>query len=153
MAAKPVPEGFTTVTPHLVVKNAPEAIEFYKKAFGAQETMRMPGPGGTVMYAELRIGSGVIMMNDEFPEMGARSPLSIGGTAVTITLYVDDADSFMAAAKAAGANETMPVQDMFWGDRYGKCTDPYGHEWAIATHKEDLSPEEIGKRAAEMFGG
>lgn len=151
-ATKAVPDGFHTITPHLVVKNGNEAIEFYKKAFGARELSRSAGPDGTrVMHASLQIGDSMIMLNDEFPEYGAKGPRSIGGTPVTIHLYVDDADTWYKRAVEAGATETMPIMDAFWGDRYGKLTDPFGHEWSIATHTEDLSPEEIGKRAQEYF--
>lgn len=153
-SANPIPEGFHTVTPHLICKNAGAAIEFYKKAFGAEELCRMPGPDGkSVMHCELKIGNSVIFMCDEFPDMGAMGPQSLGGTPVVLHLYVPNADAAYAQATAAGAKATMPLQDMFWGDRYGKVTDPFGHEWSIATHVEDLSPEEIGKRAAAAFGG
>ncbi len=149
----PVPEGFRTVTPHLIVKGVAEALDFYASAFGAEEILRMPGPDGqTVMHAEIKIGDSMIMMCEEHPDMGARSPVSTGGTPVTIHLYVDNADTFQARAVAAGASEAMPVQETFWGDRYGKVVDPFGHNWSIATHVEDLSPEEIGKRCAETFG-
>ncbi len=149
-AAKPIPEGCHTVTPHLVIKGAAKAIDFYKKAFGAQEMFRMPGPDGqTLMHAEIRIGDSVIFLADEFPDMGAeRAPQSLGGTSVTIHLYVPDVDATFNQAVKAGAKPSMPVMDMFWGDRYGKVTDPFGHEWSIATHKEDVPPEEMGKRAA-----
>ena len=128
-----------------------EAIEFYKKAFGAEVKGVMPGPGGKVMHAEIRIGDSTIMLNDEFPEMGAKSPASIGGSAVTLHVYVPDCDALWNRAVAAGATVTMPLADMFWGDRYGTLTDPYGHKWSIATHKEDLTPEEMGKRGAEAM--
>jgi len=144
---KAIPEGFHTVTPHLTVKNCGEAIDFYKKAFGAEETMRMPGPNGTVMHAELRIGDSPIMLNDEFPEMGAKSPKTIGGSPVSIHLYVADVDGLFDRAVKAGAKATMPVADMFWGDRFGKLEDPFGHHWSLATHKEDVSPEECMQRA------
>ena len=148
---KAIPEGYGSVTPHLVVRGAARAIEFYKRAFGAEEAMRMPSRDGQkVMHAELRIGDSLVFLNDEFPEMGARAPESLGGTPVTLHLYVQDADAVFARAVAAGARPLMPLQDMFWGDRYGKLADPFGHEWAIATHKEDLTPEEIGKRVAAL---
>ena len=149
--AAPVPPGYHTVTPHLVIRGATEAIEFYKKAFGAEVKGVMPGPGGKVMHAEIRIGDSTIMLNDEFPEMGAKSPATIGGSAVTLHVYVPDCDALWNRAVAAGAKITMPLADMFWGDRYGTLTDPFGHRWSIATHKEDLTPEEIGKRGAEMM--
>ncbi len=151
-AAEPIPEGFRTVTPHLVIRNAAEAIEFYKKAFGAEELCRMPSPDGkTVMHAEIKIGDSVLMLCDEFPQMGAQSPQALGGSPVTVHLYVADVDQAYKRAVDAGATAAMPVQDMFWGDRYGKLTDPFGHHWSIATHTEDLAPEDIGKRAAEAF--
>jgi len=150
----PVPEGFHTLSPHIVVKGAGEAIEFYKKAFGAEELCRMPGPDGTsVMHAELRIGNSIFMVCDEFPDLDVRSPKALGGSPVTLHLYVEDADAVFNQAVAAGARAGMPPQDMFWGDRYGKLIDPYGHEWGIATHLEDVSPEECAKRAATAFGG
>ena len=149
---KPIPEGFHTITPHLVVSNGNEAIEFYKKAFGATELARSPGPDGkSLMHASLKIGDSIIMLNDEFPDWGMKGPESIGGTPVTIHLYVDDVDAWFERASRAGATETMPVMDAFWGDRYGKLTDPYGHHWSIATHKEDLTPEQIQKRSEAAF--
>jgi uncharacterized glyoxalase superfamily protein PhnB len=149
---KPVPEGFSTLSPHIIVRNASEAIDFYKKAFAAEEVCRMPGPDGeTVMHAELKFGDSTLMLCEEFPKMGAKSPTSYGGSSVTLHLYVEDADALFNRAVSAGATVKMPLSDMFWGDRYGKVSDPYGHEWGIATHKEDLTPEEIGKRAAEAF--
>jgi len=144
---KPIPEGFHTVTPHLTMKNAGEAIEFYRKAFGAEEVARMPGPGGSVMHAEIRIGDSPIMLNDEFPEHGARGPKTIGGTPVSIHLYVNDVDALFDRAVKAGAKVTMPIADMFWGDRFGKLEDPFGHQWSLATHKEDVTPEECMERA------
>ncbi|HZI94659.1 MAG TPA: VOC family protein [Patescibacteria group bacterium] len=144
---KPVPDGFHTVTPHLTMKNAGEAIEFYRKAFGAEEIARMPGPGGSVMHAEIRIGDSPIMLNDEFPEHGARGPKTIGGTPVSIHLYVNDVDALFDRAVKAGAKVTMPIADMFWGDRFGKLEDPFGHQWSLATHKEDVTPEECMQRA------
>ena len=146
---KPVPDGFHTVTPHLTMKNAGEAIEFYRKAFGAEEIARMPGPGGSVMHAEIRIGDSPIMLNDEFPEHGARGPKTIGGTPVSIHLYVNDVDALFDRAVKAGAKVTMPIADMFWGDRFGKLEDPFGHQWSLATHKEDVTPEECMQRAKE----
>ncbi len=150
---KPIPEGFHTVTPHLIIKGAAEAIDFYKKAFGAEEVCRMPGPGGVVMHAEIRIGDSTVMLADEFPDFGSVGPKTIGGSPVTVHLYVKDADAFYDKAVAAGAKATMPLADQFWGDRYGKLEDPFGHQWGIATHIEDLTPEEIEKRAAAAFGG
>jgi len=151
-AAKPIPAGMHTITPHLVVRDANRAIDFYKKAFGAEELLRMPGPDGkTIMHAELKIGDSVIFLNDEFPEMGARAPESLGGSPVTLSLYVEDVDAAFNRAVKAGAKVTMPVADMFWGDRYGKLVDPFGHLWDMATHKEDLTPDEISKRAKSFF--
>ena len=149
---KPIPEGYHTATPYLIIKNAARAIDFYKKAFGATEHMRMADPSGRVMHAEIQIGDSRIMIADEFPEMGARSPESLGGSPVSIFLYVEDVDALAKQATSAGAKVLMPVQDQFWGDRYGKLTDPFGHVWDIATHKEDVAPEEIHKRAAAAFG-
>ena len=149
--ALPVPPGFNTVSAHLMVRGATEAIEFYKKAFGAEVKGVMPGPGGKVMHAEIRIGDSTVMLNDEFPEMGAKSPATIGGSPVTLHIYTPDCDALWNRAVAAGATVTMPLADMFWGDRYGTLTDPFGHRWSIATHKEDFTPEEMGKRAAEAM--
>jgi uncharacterized glyoxalase superfamily protein PhnB len=154
MAAQPVPKGFRTVTPHLVIKDAAKALEFYKKAFGAKEVMRMPGPDGKgVMHAEIQIGDSLIMICDEMPgpEGCAKSPATLKGTAVVIHLYVPDVDAAFKKAVAAGATASMPVTDMFWGDRYGGVKDPFGHNWSIATHKEDLTPQQIGERAGEFF--
>ncbi len=150
--ASPIPEGFTSITPHIICKDAAKAIDFYSKAFGAKEICRMPMPDGkTVGHCEMQFGNARVMLADEFPDMGCVSPQSIGGTPVTIHLYVDDVDAAFKQATDAGCEVAMPVTDMFWGDRYGKLTDPFGHHWSIATHTEDLSPEEIGKRAAEEF--
>ena len=150
-AVKPVPEGFHTATPYLVVRGADRAIDFYKRAFGAIERFRMPGPGGKIMHAEIQIGDSVLMLCDEFPEMGGNSPQALNGTPVSIFLYVENVDASFQRAVAAGATAQMPVQDMFWGDRYGKLADPYGHVWSLATHKEDLTEEEVGRRAAAAF--
>lgn len=150
---KPIPEGFHTITPHLMVRDGAKAIEFYKKAFGAEEIMRMPSPDGkSIMHAELRIGDSLFMLGDEMPQMQRWvAPPSLNGTTVGMALYVADADKAFKRAVDAGASVSLPMADMFWGDRYGKVTDPFGHEWAIATHKEDLTPEEIGKRAEAFF--
>lgn len=151
-AAQPIPEGFHTLTPHLVIRNAAEAIEFYKKAMGAEEVCRMPGPDGkAIMHAELRIGNSMMFVCDEFPKMGAVSPQALGNSPVTLHLYVEDVDKSYQRAIDAGATERMPPQDMFWGDRYGSFADPFGHNWSVASHTEDLTPEEIGKRAAESM--
>jgi uncharacterized glyoxalase superfamily protein PhnB len=149
--AKPVPDGTHTLTPHLTVKGADKAIDFYKRAFGAQEISRYAGPGGNIMHASIRIGDSQLFLNDEFPQMGAKSPLAFGGSAVTLTLYVEDVDTVFKRAVDAGAKSTMPVADQFWGDRYGTLTDPFGHQWAIATHKEDLTPAELEKRGREAM--
>jgi PhnB protein len=149
---RPIPEGFHTLTPHIVVKGAAQAIDFYKKAFGAKEIGRMPGPDGkSIMHADIVIGDSHLMLVDEFPEMNCFGPQSVGGSPVTIHLYVEDADAFFKQAVAAGAQERMPLTDMFWGDRYGQITDPFGHTWSIATHKEDLTTEEITKRSKATF--
>jgi PhnB protein len=145
---KPIPEGYHTATPYLIVKDAARAIEFYKKAFGATELMRMPGPGGKIGHAEIKIGDSPIMLADEVPGMGFRSPESLGGSPISILLYVEDVDVVFSEALAAGAKVQRPVADQFYGDRTGGVTDPFGHVWYIATHKEDVSPEEMQKRAA-----
>jgi len=142
----PVPEGFSTVTPHLNVRDAAHALDFYKKAFGAIETVRMGGPGGKILHAEIKIGDSHIFLADEMPEWGSKSPLTLGGTGSSICLYVENADALFNQAVSAGARVTMPLLDQFWGDRYGKLMDPFGHEWAVATHLEDLTPVEMKKR-------
>jgi PhnB protein len=146
--ANPIPEGYHAITPYLCIKGAASAIEFYKRALGATETMRMPHPDGRVAHAELKIGAAIIMLADEFPEMGVLSPTTIGGTPVTLHMYVQDVDSLVTKATAEGLKVLRPVQDQFYGDRGGKFEDPYGHHWWIATHKEDVAPEEMAKRAA-----
>ena len=151
---KPIPEGFHAVTPHLVVRGAVEAIDYYKRAFGAVERFRMAGPDGkSIMHAELVIGDSIIFLCDEMPDMDCRSPAALQGTPVSIHLYVDDADAVFGRAVSAGGRVTMPLQDMFWGDRFGEIEDPYGHRWSIASHVEDVPPEEIERRGAEAFGG
>ncbi len=150
---QPIPEGFHTVTPHLVVSDAAAAIEFYQKAFGAEEVNRMPGPEGKIMHAAIRIGDSPVMLNDEFPDMGTVGPKAIGGTAVTIHLYVKDADAVWDSATKAGAKVVVPIDDMFWGDRYGVIEDPFGHRWSIATHTQDLTPEQVMEGAQKAFGG
>jgi PhnB protein len=150
-AVRAIPEGYHTVTPSLVVQNAAEAIEFYKRAFGAEELYRMSSPDGQqIWHAEIEIGDSRVMLNDEFPDMGARGPQSIGGTPVSLHLYVEDADAWFRRAIDAGATVSMPLEDTFWGDRYGQVTDPFGHQWALATHKEDMSEEELRRRAETM---
>ena len=148
---KPIPEGFHSLTPYLVVKDAPRAIEFYKQAFGAAVRSVHYAPDGKVMNAELKIGNSVFMMNEEFPEMGALSPLSRGGTSVNIHIYCPDVDTAFNKAVAAGAKVKMPLMDMFWGDRYGSLEDPFGHAWSVGTRKEDLTPKEIEKRGKAAF--
>jgi uncharacterized glyoxalase superfamily protein PhnB len=149
---KPIPDGFHTVTPTLIVKGASDAIEFYKKAFGAQEIMRFPGPDGkTIMHAEIKIGDSSIMLNDEMPQMGCMSPQSIGGSGSGIFLYVYNADDTFNKAVSAGAKPQMPMMDAFWGDRFGSIVDPFGHVWSIATHKKDLTSDELKKAAEEAF--
>jgi PhnB protein len=146
-----IPEGYPQVTPYLIVDGADAAIGFYTKTFGAKERMRMDGPGGTVGHAELEIGDSLVMLADENPDMGARSPKSIGGTPVTISMYVDDVDAVFEAALAAGATELRAVDNQFYGDRSGQLEDPFGHHWSVATHVEDVPPEEMERRAAEMM--
>ena len=149
---KPIPEGFRTVTPSLTVKGAAQAIDYYKKALGATELVRMPSPDGKIMHAELKIGDSIIFLADEFPERGmSRAPQTLGGTTGTLNLYVDDVDTLFNKAIDAGGKVNMPVDDMFWGDRYGTFTDPFGHQWGIATHKEDLSPAEMEERGRAFF--
>lgn len=145
---KPIPEGYHSVTPYLIIKGAAEAIEFYKKAFGATELLRIPGPGGTIGHAEIKIGDSPVMLADEFPDMGYRSPTGLGGSPVSLMIYVEDVDAVFARSIAAGAKEDRPVEDKFYGDRAGSLSDPFGHIWHIATHKEDVSDEEMSKRAA-----
>ena len=152
-AVKPIPEGYHSVTPYLIVSDAARAIEFYKQAFGAIELMRMPAPGGKIGHAEIKIGDSHVMLADESPEMGARSPTTIGGSPISILLYVTDVDAVAAKAVAAGAKVTRPVADQFYGDRTGGVEDPFGHMWYIATHKEDISPEEMARRAAQHSAG
>ena len=147
-SAKPIPDGLHTVTPAIVVRDAAKAIDFYKRALGAQELMRMPGPDGKIMHAELRIGDSVIFISDENPQMGnVKSPQSLGGCTVSLNVYVPNVDEVFKQAIAAGGKEAMAVADQFWGDRYGNFIDPFGFSWGVATHKEDLSQQEMGKRA------
>jgi PhnB protein len=151
MAVKPIPDGYHSVTPYLVVKRAARAIDFYKNVFGASERMRMNGPNGTIGHAEIEVGDSVVMLADEFPDMGFRSPQSVGGTAVTLVLYVEDVDSCFNRAVAAGAKPLRPVEDQFYGDRSGTLEDPFGHVWTISTHKEDVPPEELRRRAEALM--
>ena len=147
---KPVPEGMHTVTPHLTCAGGVAAIEFYKKAFDAVELSRMLGPNGKLMHGSVKIGDSVVMLSDEFPEMGGRGPKLLQGSPVTIHLYVPDVDRFADKAVAAGARITMPIQDMFWGDRYGHLEDPFGHRWSVATHVRDVTPDEMKQAMARM---
>ena len=149
---KPIPNDMHSVTPHLVCAGAAEAIEFYKKAFNATELGRLPGPQGKLMHALIRIGDSSVMLVDEMPEWGSFGPKSLKGSPVTIHLYVEDVDTVVARAVGAGATATMPVADMFWGDRYGKLEDPFGHQWSVATHIRDVSPEEM-QQAMQKMGG
>lgn len=147
-----VREGYQTVTPALTVRNGAEAIEFYKKAFGAEEIMRVPGPDGkSIMHAEIRVGTSRIMLGDEAPSMGCLAPVSLGGPGGSLYVYVPDVDAAFKQAVAAGAKALMPVTDMFYGDRFGQVEDPSGHRWGLATHVEDLAPEEMARRQGEFF--
>lgn len=150
--AKAVPDGFNTVSAHLIVRDAGKAMDFYKKAFGAEEIMRMPGPDGkSVMHGEIKIGNSTVMLCDENPQWNCLSPAALKGSPVGIHLYVENADAAFDRAVKAGATPIMPLADMFWGDRYGKVSDPFGHQWSIATHKEDVAPQECARRAQEWF--
>jgi PhnB protein len=157
MAVRPIPEGYHSVTPYLAVEDASKAIEFYKEAFGASESLRMPGPDGTIAHAELQIGDSKLMLSDPFPQSNVRPPSERGGPTASIFLYVKDVDVTFEQAQQAGAEVVSDLEDMFWGDRFGTLSDPFGHVWSIATHKEDLSPEEIAERSkeamAQMSGG
>jgi PhnB protein len=147
---KPIPEGMHTITPHLVCAGAADAIEFYKKAFNAIEITRMPGPEGKLMHAMVKIGDSMLMLADDFPDWGGFGPKALKGSPVTIHLYVTDADAVYNQAIAAGATVKMPIADMFWGDRYGMVTDPFGHYWSIATHQRDLTPEQMHEEMMAM---
>jgi PhnB protein len=150
---KPIPDGYPRVSPYLVVDDATKAIDFYKQVLGATERMRMAAPGGKVGHAELQIGDSVVMLADEFPEMGAVSPKTVGGTPVTLGMYVEDVDKTFDAAVQAGAKALRPVEDQFYGDRSGQIEDPFGHRWSLSTHIEDVSPDEMAKRAQQAMGG
>ena len=151
MSVKTIPDGYHTLTPFLTVRDASRAIEFYKQAFGAEERGVMKGPDGKVMHAELKIGDSIIMLSDEFPEYGALSPQSIGGTGMGLHIYVDGVDAAFDRAVKAGAEVEMPVADQFWGDRYGKLQDPFGHKWSIATHTRDLSMDDMKRGMDEAM--
>jgi PhnB protein len=148
---KRIPEGYHTLTPYLAVDDAARAIEFYKRAFGAKERVNMPGPEGTIAHAELEIGDSLVMLSDPFPQSTAKPPKELGGTTAGVFMYVEDVDEVVKQAIDAGAKATMPVEDQFWGDRFGKVADPFGHEWQIATHVEDLTPEQIAERSKEAM--
>ena len=152
MPSKVKPDGHHTVAPYLAIKNAVSALEFYKKAFEASETYRLILPDGRLGHAEIRLGDSLIMLADEFPEFGGKAPESLGGSPVSIHLYVEDVDAFVKRAVAEGAREVKPVADQFYGDRSGQLQDPYGHLWWVATHKEDVAPEEMQKRVRALFG-
>ena len=147
-----IPEGYHSITPYLYIRDAARALEFYKEVFGATEVLRMDAPGGKIGHAEIKIGDSHVMLADEFPEMNARGPQTYGGSSVGLLLYVEDVDALAERAVAAGAKLLEPLEDKFYGDRMGKLEDPFGHIWAIATHTEDVSPEELQKRAAAMHG-
>jgi len=150
--AQPIPDRFNTVSTYLIVPSAVEALEFYAKAFGAETICRMPGPDGqSTMHAEMGIGDSTVMLTDENPQFNLKSPHSLGGCTASLHLYVEDADAMFQRAVDAGCKVLAPIQDMFWGDRFGKVADPYGHHWGVATHKEDLTEEEMQERAAAAF--
>ena len=151
MAVSPIPEGYNSVTPYLTVDNATEAIEFYKRAFGARERMRMPMPDGKIAHAELEIGDSLVMLSDPMPGSSSKPPKELGGTTGGVFLYVEDVDEVVRQAADAGATTVMEVQDMFWGDRFGTVMDPFGHMWSVATHTEDLTEEEIEQRSREAM--
>ena len=149
---KPIPDGFRTITPYLTLLDGGPAIDFYKKAFGAQEVMRMPGPQGKgIMHAELRIGDSMLFLSDEFPQGDTQAPASLGGATGSVFLYVPDVDATFNKAVQAGAKAITPPADMFWGDRFAKLVDPFGHHWALATHKEDVPPDEMSRRAKDAM--
>jgi PhnB protein len=146
MATQPIPEGYSTISPYLAVDDAEQAIAYYKKAFDAEETVRMDAPDGKIGHAELKIGDSHVMLSDPFPQASTTPPKELGGTSASIFMYVEDVDAVVQKAVDAGATVTMEVEDQFWGDRFGSITDPFGHIWSIATHVEDLTPEEIEER-------
>ena len=152
-SVKPIPDGYPVVTPYLIVDGASAAIEFYSTVLGATERVRMPAPGDKIGHAELQVGNSLIMLADEFPEMGQQSPKTIGGSPVTLSVYVEDVDAVFGRAVSAGATSVRPVEDQFYGDRSGQFEDPFGHRWNVASHVEDVDPEEMGRRAAQMMSG
>jgi PhnB protein len=151
MPAKPIPEGYSALTTYLVVDDAAKAIEYYKQAFGAEEQVRMHGPDGKVGHAELQIGDSKLMLSDPFPQSSTKPPKELGGTSASVFMYVEDVDAVVEKAVDEGATLSMEVADQFWGDRFGTVTDPFGHVWSIATHIEDLTPEEIEERSKAAF--
>jgi PhnB protein len=153
MPVKPIPDGYHSVTPYLIVKGAARALEFYARAFGARLLYKIDQPDGRIGHAEIEVGDSRIMLADEFPEHGVRSPQTVGGSPVLIHLYVEDVDETVARAVAAGAEITRPVADQFYGDRQGALTDPFGHHWSVSTHREDVSPDELARRAAAAQPG
>ena len=153
MSVKPIPEGYHSVTPYLIIRGATEAIEFYKKAFGATELFRFPAPEGKIGHAEIKIGDSPIMLADEYPDMGYKGPQTLNGSPVSIMIYVDDVDATFNQAISAGATAKEAVTDKFYGDRMGTVVDPFGHVWHVATHKEDVSIEEMQQRAKAAHGG
>jgi len=152
-SVKPIPDGYPVVTPYLSVDGATAAIDFYTDVFGAKERMRMPAPGGKIGHAELQLGDSVIMVSDAFPEMGHHTATELGGSPVSLSVYVEDADAVFERAVAAGATAVRPVETQFYGDRAGSFDDPFGHRWSVSTHVEDVPPDEMARRAAEMMGG
>ena len=153
MAAKPIPDGYPQVTPYLIVDGAQAAIDFYSSVFGATERMRMPGPGGKIAHAELQLGDSLLMVADESPEMGGRSPRTVGGSPVIVSVYVEDVDAVFERAVQAGATALQAVENQFYGDRAGQFEDPSGHQWSVATHVEDVPPDEMERRVAQAMGG
>jgi len=151
MAVKPIPEGYHSVTPYLVIKDAARAIEFYKRVLGATEVMRIPAPGNRIGHAELKIGNSVVMLADEEPQMGHRGPQTLGGTAVSLMVYLENVDDVFRQAIAAGGKEVQPLKDQFYGDRSGTFADPFGHVWTVATHVEDVPPEEMRRRVEKFM--
>ena len=151
MPVKPIPEGYQSVIPALSIQGAAEAIEFYKRAFGATERLRMPGPNNSIAHAELQIGDSVVMVSDPFPQASTKPPTELGGTTISLFCYVEDVDTIFQQAIDAGATTTMEIQDQFWGDRFGSLLDPYGHAWGLATHVEDIPPEEMAERSKQAM--
>jgi PhnB protein len=147
MSVRPIPEGYRTITPYLAVDDAAEAIEYYKRAFGAKERGRMEAPGGKIGHAELELGDSLVMLSDALPQFSTRPPTELGGTSVSVFMYVEDVDAVVKQAVDAGGTVTIEVADQFWGDRFGTVQDPFGHLWSIATHVEDVAPEEMAERA------